>query len=339
MSGSRSSSGTKLPIIIAAVTAAAACAAWFGRLWYISTPAYAEKHKYDYVYEMYKDDEHFVGVIDNVVWFDWDYTDIFHNQTQGGCTHDLSYTEPVIPAGKYYPNGDPSREYYMEITDENGEYFFEYKNADGTAYGPTDGSDHFYERTGKHQFKVITQHGLGDQIIITTSWTERDPETDPYPDLWLGDTIYKGSDGIVTGVSFDDDGNAVIDPIKFANSFSENAYNMTDIENGYKLTLPEQYSGYFLQTDSDSFFAVKGAADIFSENELVRIYPADDTVSFNDLKTGDMVNVSIVTIGDLSPRVMPVYSIELLHSGDISDIDRSVIARIEELGHNVQNSE
>lgn len=213
MNKSNSKFKIKLPIIITAVISVLACATWFGWLGYISSPAYAEKHRYDDIYEMHKDDEHFVGVIDDLVWYDWDYTDIFWNQTPSGCTHDLSYTEPVIPTGKYYPNGDPSSEYYMEITNENGGYYF-------------------YDNTGKHQFIVLTEHGMGDRIFMAASWTERDFETDPYPDLWLGDKIY--FDALAAEVTFDDYGNAVIDRVA-------DGADMSDIggEERTNLMLPE----------------------------------------------------------------------------------------------------
>lgn len=233
------------PIIAAAVVAAAACAAWFGYLWYIKSPGYAEKHKYDDIYEMYADDEHFVGVIDGVLWFDYDYTDLFFNTGRGlpgsPCNHDLSYTEPVIPVGKYYPGGDEGHEYYMEVTEENGRYFFEYKNADGTPYGPADESDQFYGNTGKHEFVVITSHQYED-VWITTSWKNRsDYEEDPYGGLWQGEKVLFGhdDDSVRFRAYFDEDGSVSMDILHFANKFSENEYNMSDKEAGLKLSLPE----------------------------------------------------------------------------------------------------
>lgn len=87
------------------------------------------------------------------------------------CTHDDTYTEPVIPDGKYYPNGDPNATYYIEITDGS---YVDYKNADGT-------SMESFQWSGQ-EFRVITFH-YDDTVYLSYEWSESDPAlvTDVYP--------------------------------------------------------------------------------------------------------------------------------------------------------------
>lgn len=92
-------------------------------------------------------------------------------------------------------------------------------------------------------------------------------------------------------------------------------------------------SGYFLQTINGSFLIVDTGEKLFTINEPIRIEPADDTVTFDDLKTGDRISAGIKTITaniDSEFRSMPVHSVELLESGDVSYIDMSVIKMLKE---------
>lgn len=75
---------------------------------------------------------------------------------------------------------------------------------------------------------------------------------------------------------------------------------------------------------------------MFTENELIKIFPADNSVTFDGLNSGDKVVIEILTVGDLYPRVTDVYHIDLLEKGDRSNIDESVIASLESLGYQVE---
>ena len=162
------------PVLITSVTAVVLCTGWFGLLAYISSPAYAEKVSYEKTYGKYEDDPHFDHVdVDGIVWYDFYYTDYFMGQSFGNCTHDSSYTEPVIPAGKYYPDGKSDSDIYLNITEENGRQFLEFMNADGTSHIGTDESDPFYRYRGKQEFVVITDH-VNDMVYLTTAWCERE---------------------------------------------------------------------------------------------------------------------------------------------------------------------
>ena len=100
-------------------------------------------------------------------------------------------------------------------------------------------------------------------------------------------------------------------------------------------------NGYFLKTVDDIFFVSDNGIQPFAQNEIVRIEPADDTVSFDDLKTGDKISAGVKTIlatGNSEPRSMPVYSVELLESGDISNIEISVIKKLKESDHTLRFS-
>lgn len=100
-------------------------------------------------------------------------TDIFFGQSEGGvCTHDESYTEPIIPNGRYYPDGNISAPYYLEITENR---FCRLTAADGTtetllkiAYENNQISNHFAD---KKEFRVITSH-YKDNVFFCLDWDE-----------------------------------------------------------------------------------------------------------------------------------------------------------------------
>lgn len=100
-------------------------------------------------------------------------TDIFFGQSQFGiCTHDESYTEPVMPNGRYYPDGDTSAPYYVEITENS---FCQLKPADGNietlltiAYQNNQIKNHIGD---KKEFKLITNH-CDDSIFFCHDWEE-----------------------------------------------------------------------------------------------------------------------------------------------------------------------
>lgn len=103
------------------------------------------------------------------------------------CTHDLSYQEPVVPNGKYYPNGDISAPYYVEITEYK---YWEMISSDGKIEslislvennGYDSESDSPYKLSGedlshkyrgvgnKVEFKVITEHAT-DFPMMYINW-------------------------------------------------------------------------------------------------------------------------------------------------------------------------
>ena len=112
----------------------------------------------------------------------------------------------------------------------------------------------------------------------------------------------------------------------------------------YKDNKDFDYIGYFLVTDKNYFFVAIGDSLRFTNNEFLKIFPVDETftssmakVSFEGLRSGDMIGIDIIAIGDLNPRVMDIYRIGLLKEGDVSNIDKSVIDAIIELGFQVIN--
>ncbi len=85
-------------------------------------------------------------------------TDVYYiGQT---CDHDDSYTEPVVPDGKYYPNGDINADYYIEIADNT----VSYRNSDGSCI-----EDFVWNG---QEFKVITQHYADDSLTLSYIWDE-----------------------------------------------------------------------------------------------------------------------------------------------------------------------
>jgi len=101
-------------------------------------------------------------------------------------------------------------------------------------------------------------------------------------------------------------------------------------ELGYNCT------GFFVKTDSDFFLVIDTDLDPFLMNEVVKIIPKDETVSFKGLSTGDKIGVKWEYVGDSDPRIMPVFSIFFLQGGDNSNIDKSAMLKLEELGYTVE---
>lgn len=88
--------------------------------------------------------------------------DLYLGQTEGGvCTHDESFTEPVIPEGKYYPNGDRNADYYMEI--KNGTFCLRWQD------GSVASDDRVWG--GEREYKVVTFH-YADNAILCSEWHE-----------------------------------------------------------------------------------------------------------------------------------------------------------------------
>lgn len=88
-------------------------------------------------------------------------TELYLGQSNGICTHDESFTEPVIPEGKYYPNGDRNADYYMEI--KNGTFCL--RNRDGSAAS----DDRVWG--GERGYKVVTFH-YTDDVMLCSEWHE-----------------------------------------------------------------------------------------------------------------------------------------------------------------------
>lgn len=229
-------------IIPALAVSAAVCASWFGVKWYQGTETYSQKAQYDKIYEKYRDNEHFVGVFGDEPLFDCDFTDYFRYQSRDSngefisdegvlCTHGPEYTEPEIPAGKYWINGDENSGHCLEITKENGEYFLEFKNTGGTPC-----PDNIPIPDGRRKFIVITDH-WGDRVYITTGWKVRDRsnEPEPYCDLWEGTRYYfdYSGDNICLYAEFDESGNARIGSVPFVDDLTD-AYILSDRDRAEK---------------------------------------------------------------------------------------------------------
>lgn len=100
-------------------------------------------------------------------------TDIFIGQSQFGiCTHDESYTEPIMPNGRYYPGGDVSAPYYVEITENR---FCQLKPSDGkaeTIVMIAYENNQIQNNLGdKKEFRIITNHSK-DSVFFCTDWEE-----------------------------------------------------------------------------------------------------------------------------------------------------------------------
>ncbi|MBE6568625.1 MAG: DUF3221 domain-containing protein [Ruminococcaceae bacterium] len=106
--------------------------------------------------------------------------------------------------------------------------------------------------------------------------------------------------------------------------------NVDEITNSHKFT------GFFLQTETQTFFIAESDTETFYQGEVVKIsIPAwidDKTVCFDNYTSGDKIKVEILQIEDSLPRSMPIYSIELIEEGTIENISKKTIQYIEEIG-------
>ncbi len=91
--------------------------------------------------------------------------------------------------------------------------------------------------------------------------------------------------------------------------------------------------GRIVKTESSYFFIFEGDYDY---GELVIIHSRSADVSFDDLATGDLVEVGTDgSIAETYPGQMGVYTLELLEHGSVDDIDERVISEIESCGYDV----
>ena len=91
--------------------------------------------------------------------------------------------------------------------------------------------------------------------------------------------------------------------------------------------------GRIVKTDGAYFFIFEGDYDY---GELVTIHSRSADVSFDDLATGDLVEVGTDgSIAESYPGQMGVYTLELLEHGSVDDIDERVISEIESCGFDV----
>ncbi len=134
-------------------------------------------------------------VVSGVYYFSCNYdpyeTDLYLNQSYGGiCSHDETYTEPILPNGRYYPNGDIYAEYYMEITENkyiqlvaaNGKQETILKKVyDHIIYINTLDGDQsninydFFQILEKREFKIITDH-FKDNVFLCYQWSNFKPK-------------------------------------------------------------------------------------------------------------------------------------------------------------------
>ncbi|MCM1523137.1 MAG: hypothetical protein NC120_01655 [Ruminococcus sp.] len=145
--------------------------------------------------------------------------DLYSGQTEGGvCTHDETFTEPVIPDGKYYPDGNAGAEYYLEISGNT----MCFRDKNGNPYGDVEAW------CGEREYKVITMH-TDDAAMLCAEWEDAKllPGC-PYLDKYR---VLRG-----THVEFDENGKAYIAPICLTLGAGETANEMTECD---KLYIPE----------------------------------------------------------------------------------------------------
>jgi hypothetical protein len=133
--------------------------------------------------------------------------------------------------------------------------------------------------------------------------------------------------------------------------YHNNTYD-NDVNNTHDTTITDgestmvfdyKYVGFFLKTDKDNYFIADGDSLMFYDKQYIRIYPVDETwnpnakkVTFDGLNSGDRIGIEIVTVGELDPAIMDIYKIEILEEGDISNIDKSVLEALNNLGYQIK---
>ncbi|MDE6595867.1 MAG: hypothetical protein K2K44_07655, partial [Oscillospiraceae bacterium] len=105
-----------------------------------------------------------------------------------------------------------------------------------------------------------------------------------------------------------------------------------------------RHSGYFVRTETGCFLVPAEKYGLLSGIDILKIHPASDVesagidvseVSLDSFKTGDRIWVDVMLVQELYPPISPIYGEALIETGDISDIDPSVISKLEELGYTV----
>ncbi|MCD8315391.1 MAG: YobA family protein [Firmicutes bacterium] len=90
-------------------------------------------------------------------------------------------------------------------------------------------------------------------------------------------------------------------------------------------------TGRIVKTDGAYFFISEG-----DYRDLVTIHSRSANASFDDLATGDLVEVGTDgSIAETYPGQMSVYTLEILEHGSVDDIDERVISEIESCGYDV----
>ncbi len=171
-------------------------------------------------------------------YYDPNVNDAFFGWQRGTCTHDESYAEPVLPNGRYYPDGDVQAAFYLEVTDNK---YYQFVPSDGNVGGLIEiiyncdkehdaalsNSDNSWFRdfrtmVEKNEFKVITCHDLeGEPTLLCSEWIEYDHK------YMLDDGVYAypGEKYLLTAsssggpispkINFEDDGSVSIEPFGF----------------------------------------------------------------------------------------------------------------------------
>lgn len=110
------------------------------------------------------------------------------------CDHDENYVEPELKVGKYYYNGDTNAK-YIEVTGDGmlyyrggtaedfvrdicGETEEEYQNAKSS--DPEGIADEIEFFSTPSEYKVFTEHRLGDKIYVYERWSVDDTKDGEY---------------------------------------------------------------------------------------------------------------------------------------------------------------
>ncbi|MDE6747301.1 MAG: hypothetical protein K2J72_11820 [Oscillospiraceae bacterium] len=105
-----------------------------------------------------------------------------------------------------------------------------------------------------------------------------------------------------------------------------------------------RHSGYFVRTETGCFLVPAEKYGLLSGIDILNIHPASDAesagfdvsgVSLDGFKTGDRIWIDVMLVQELYPPISPIYGAALIEAGDISDIDPSVISKLEGLGYTV----
>ncbi|MCD7713197.1 MAG: YobA family protein [Firmicutes bacterium] len=117
-------------------------------------------------------------------------------------------------------------------------------------------------------------------------------------------------------------------------SVTDTAAGSTDDDSAVDDSSEDDYvtmTGRIVKTDGAYFFISEG-----DYRDLVTIHSRSANASFDELATGDLVEVGTDgTIAETYPGQMSVYTLEILEHGSVDDIDERVISEIENCGYDV----
>ncbi len=114
--------------------------------------------------------------------------------------------------------------------------------------------------------------------------------------------------------------------------------NAEDADDGMEIWSIE---GYYMRTASDDMIIQEQSYTAQNGSTETHYFPvtfgfaegAEGEVPMDSLKTGDRIEVDVMSIAESYPGQARIYGLRLIESGDVSDIDDGVLLNLEDMGY------